>query len=179
MEPNIVEANAMPGKAVDRELTALLDVLEQEIRQHQALEIELENEAALDGTMTGSELLRIQARKNACVRTVRDLEKRRAEIVRAIAQAWDEPPELITLRRIAGRAPEPAGERLMRCHAELMGLVERIRELSATTSQNAQARLKAIDATLAVIKEALKIHSTYSEEGRLQKRTPTLKSTSA
>ena len=39
--------------------------------------------------------------------------------------------------------------------------------------------MKAIDATLAAIKEALKIHSTYSEAGRLQKATPTLKSTSA
>ncbi|MCH8883126.1 MAG: hypothetical protein IIA41_06455 [SAR324 cluster bacterium] len=51
--------------------------------------------------------------------------------------------------------------------------------LAQVTSANAQARLKAIDATLAAIKEALKIHSTYSEAGRLQKATPTLKSTSA
>ena len=56
---------------------------------------------------------------------------------------------------------------------------ERARELAAVTSGNAQARLRAIDATLAVVRDALKIYSTYSEEGHLQKRTPTLKSTSA
>lgn len=164
---------------MERELNDLLDVLREEIRQHQALESELENEAALDGTLNGSELLRFQARKNACVRTIRDLEKRRLEIVAAFAKAWDEPAGLITLKRIAGRAPQAVGEALMGCHTELMAAVERIRGLAATTSQNAQARLKAIDATLAVIKEALKIHSTYSEGGRLQKRTPTLKTTLA
>ena len=55
----------------------------------------------------------------------------------------------------------------------------RIRELADITSQNAQSRLKAIDATLDVIKEALKMHTTYSEKGRLHQQTPTLKSTSA
>jgi hypothetical protein len=174
-----VEANAERMTDMDRELNELLEVLRQEIHQHQALEAELDREAALDGTFNGSELLQIQARKNASVRAIRDLERRRLEIVAAFAQAWDEPSALITLRRIAGRAPKELGDTLMRCHAELMRLVEHIHELSTVTSQNAQARLKAIDATLAVIKEALKIHSTYSEGGRLQKRTPTLKTTSA
>ena len=56
---------------------------------------------------------------------------------------------------------------------------EEIRKLAAVTSSNAQARLKAIDATLAVVKEAMKIHSTYSEGGQLNRSTPSLKSTSA
>jgi len=178
MESN-EEAKAVQTKSLEPVLNDLLDVLRQEIRQHEALAAELDLEAELDGTLNGSDLLQVQARKNACVRAIRDLEQRRQEIVGTLAAAWDEPAALITLRRIAGRAPEALGETLLRCHAELMRLVQRIRELAATTSQNAQARLKAIDATLAVIKEALKIHSTYSEGGRLQKRTPTLKSTSA
>ncbi|NIW85405.1 MAG: hypothetical protein GWN09_02175, partial [Gammaproteobacteria bacterium] len=57
--------------------------------------------------------------------------------------------------------------------------VEEIRTLARETGRNAQARLKAIDATLAVIGEAAKVHPTYSEAGRLTKRTPTFKQTSA
>jgi hypothetical protein len=57
--------------------------------------------------------------------------------------------------------------------------VEEIRRLAKETGANAAARLKAIDATLAVIGEAVKMHPTYSEAGRLQKRTPTFKHTSA
>jgi flagellar biosynthesis/type III secretory pathway chaperone len=169
----------MEPEAMDRELNALLDILQQEIGQHQALAAELDNEAALDGTLNGGELLRIQGRKNACVRAIRDLEEQRIAIVGRIARGWGEPAASLTLRRIIPRVPEAERARLARCHAELLRLVGRIRELARITSGNAQARLKAIDATLAVIKEALKIHPIYSEEGRLRKRTPILKSTSA
>ena len=164
---------------MDRELNALLEILQQEIHQHQALESELDNEAALDGTLNGGDLLRLQAKKNACVRAIRDLEARRIQAVARIAAAWGEPAEGLTLRKIIARLPEERGATLARCHAELMRLVTRIRALAQVTGGNAQARLKAIDATLGVIKEALKMHPIYSEEGRLQKRTPTLKSTSA
>ena len=160
-------------------LPELLELLKEEILHHSALEHELEQEADLDGSLNGSELLQIQMRKTKCVRDIRDLEKRRIELVSRIAQDWGESTEAITLSRIIGCAPIREGEALQQCYSELQDLVHRIRKLAQVTSSNAQARLKAIDATLAAIKEALKIHSTYSEAGRLQKATPTLKSTSA
>ena len=42
-----------------------------------------------------------------------------------------------------------------------------------------EERQKAIDATLSVIGEAVKMHPTYSEEGRLQKKAPPFKEPSA
>ncbi|MEE8555950.1 MAG: flagellar protein FlgN [bacterium] len=160
-------------------LPELLELLKEEILHHAALEHELEQEADLDGSLNGSELLQIQMRKTKCVRDIRDLEERRIELVSRIAQDWGESTEAITLSRIIGRAPIREGQALQQCYSELQDLVHRIRNLAQVTSANAQARLKAIDATLAAIKEALKIHSTYSEAGHLQKATPTLKSTSA
>ena len=160
-------------------LPELLDLLKEEILHHTALEHELKQEADLDGSLNGSGLLQIQMRKTKCVRDIRDLEEQRMELVGRIALDWGEPAEAVTLSRIIERAPKREGSALQQCYAELQNLVQRIRDLAQVTGANAQARLKAIDATLAAIKEALKIHSTYSEAGQLQKATPTLKSTSA
>ena len=101
----------------------------------------------------------------------------RQDRTRCPVRLW--PANELTLRRIIERLPEDTGEHFRFCYDALQRLVARIRELSEITSQNAQSRMKAIDATLDVIKEALKMHSTYSDKGRLHPQTPTLKSTSA
>ena len=101
------------------------------------------------------------------------------EVVQALAEAWNEPAESLTLRQIIGRATHSLDEQLRICHERLLAIIDEIRALAQTTASNAQARLKAIEATLTVINDAVKMHPTYSGEGRLQKRTPTLKHTSA
>ena len=164
---------------MNRDLHELLGILQREISLHRALATELENEAALDGKLNGGELLRIQSRKNQCVRGIRELETQRIALVSGVSNALGGTYAPMTLREIAARASDDLRPALLRCHQELMTLIQQIRALAQVTSQNAQARLKAIDATLFVVREALKMHPIYSEEGRLHKQTPTLKSTSA
>jgi hypothetical protein len=164
---------------MNREMHELLGILQREISLHRALETELANEAALDGKMTGGDLLRIQGRKNQCVRGIRDLEAQRIALVTTLSAGLGGTAAPMTLKEIAARADGDLRAALLRCHQELMTLIGRIRALALVTSQNAQARLKAIDATLLVIRDALKMHPIYSEGGRLHKQTPTLKSTSA
>jgi len=164
---------------MNRDMHELLAILQREVALHGALEAELANEAALDGKMNGGELLRIQARKNQCVRAIRELETQRTAVADNLSREIGGAGGPMTLREIASHAGEEMRAALLRCHHELLTLIQRIRALALVTAQNAQARLKAIDATLFVVREALKMHPIYSEEGRLHKRTPTLKSTSA
>jgi len=164
---------------VDDKLRELSALLRDELSLHEALKAELELEARQDGRLAGSELLRLQQRKHGLVRRVQELEQERIAVVADLARAWHEPAEALTLRRIIPRSPAPLAEELRERHAGLMGLVGAIRELARTTAGNAQARLKAVDATLSVIHEAAKVHATYSESGRLQAPTVTLKYTSA
>lgn len=159
-----------------RELSALL---QDEVSLHEALKADLDLESRQDGRLEGSELLRLQQHKHGLVRRIQELEQERMALVAALARAWNEPPEALTLRRIIPRSPTPLAGELRERHASLMGLVGAIRELARTTAGNAQARLKAVDATLSVIHEAVKVHATYSESGKLQAPTVTLKYTSA
>jgi len=167
------------NRRMNRDLHELLGILQREISLHRALATELENEAALDGKLNGAGLLRIQSRKNQCVRGIKELETQRIALASGVSKALGGTFAPMTLREIAARAGEDLRPALLRCHQELMILIQHIRELAQVTSQNAQARLKAINATLLVVREALKMHPIYSEEGRLHKQTPTLKSTSA
>jgi len=99
--------------------------------------------------------------------------------VKELAKAWQEPAEALTLRRISAHAGGTLGEELLAAHGELAGLVHEIRDLARTTGGNAGARLKAIDATLSVIHDAVNLHATYSEAGKLQSKPVTFKYTSA
>ncbi|MCZ6645429.1 MAG: flagellar export chaperone FlgN [SAR324 cluster bacterium] len=163
---------------MEARLNDLKSLLEEEIETHEALRKELEQEAAQDGAMDGMTLLKTQQDKIRLVREIQALERRRMQIVDELAGIWNEAPADLTLRRIISRVEEALGQRLGESHARLVALVEDIRRLAKETSFNAQARLKAIDATLAVINETIKMHPTYSEEGRLQKVTPSFRQTS-
>lgn len=154
-------------------------LLRAEIELHEELSAELEREAAQDGALDSAALIRLQALKQDKVRQIQALESDRIHLVCGLAEAWGEPKQDITLRAIIARAPARWATPFQECFERLQALVRRIRESARLTAGNAQARLKAIEATLAVIHEAIKAHSTYSEEGRLQQRTPTLKHTSA
>jgi flagellar biosynthesis/type III secretory pathway chaperone len=164
---------------VEEKLKELSALLRDEVSLHEALKTDLDLEARQDGRLHGSELLRLQQRKHGLVRRIQELEQERIALVAALARAWNEPAEALTLRRIIPRSPAPLGGELQDSYASLMALVAAIRELARTTAGNAQARLKAVDATLGVIHEAVKVHATYSESGKLQAPTVTLKYTSA
>ena len=157
----------------------LQDILEEEIAIHAALKQDLQLERVQDGRIDGMTLLKLQEEKNRKFHHIQVKEIERMGLVREIAADWGEDPENLTLSQIIPRVAPRLGEQLRDCHGRLIDLVNDIRDLAKITSSNAQARLKAIDATLAVINEAVKMHPTYSEEGRLETMTPTFKHTSA
>ena len=160
-------------------LTRLKELLIEAIEIHEALKSDLQSEAEQDGKLDGAALIHLQREKNRKAREIRVIENQRIQLVEEIAADWNLPPKDLTLRRIIPRTPQPLDEQLAACHRQLVALVEEIRALARVTSRNAQARLRAIDATLAVVGDAVRLHSTYSEEGRLQTVTPTFKQTSA
>ena len=163
---------------MDDKLRELSTLLQEEVTLHTALKADLDREVAEDGKLDGGELLRLQQHKNALVRRINELEQDRMGVVKALARGWNEPPEALTLRRIIPKAPDELGEELKGSYISLMNLVNGIRELAKTSSGNAGARLKAVDATLNVIHETVKLHSTYSGQGKLQAPPVTLKYTS-
>ncbi len=164
---------------MEEKLNRLRDLLEQEIALHEALKKELQHEAERDGQMDGLSLLQVQQTKHRKAREIQHAEQQRIALVGELAALWSEEIESLTLNRIIELSPAEMGPLLRECHGRLMGLVEDIRKLAKITAANAQARLKAIDATLAAITEAVNMHPTYSEGGRLHTVTPTFKQTSA
>lgn len=160
-------------------LNDLEAVLREEIALHAGLRDELAAELEQDGALDSKAFIALQRRKYSHVTRIEAQESRRIAKVGELALHWDEAADSLTLRHIVARVPEAVGERLADCHAQLVALVEEIRELARETGSNAQARLKAVEATLQVVGEAARLHPTYSGRGRLQQKPPTFKSTSA
>lgn len=164
--------------ATETKLEALMRLLRDETALHQALRDTLHEEARNDGKLDSASLLRLQQRKYHTARQIQDLESQRIALVKELAREWHEPAETLTLRRIGARVGGAEGEALLALHAGLAALVEEIRALARETGANAAARLKAVDATLAVIHEAVNIHATYSGAGKLQSKPVTFTHTS-
>lgn len=165
-------------------LTRLRDLLQEEVELHDTLRRELAQEAESDGEMSAGTLLRIQVNKNQCAQRIQHLEEQRISIVRHIEVRHTEtnpgqPGAGLTLKQIIPLADEALGQELKDCHQQLQNALSEIRSLARLTSENAHARLQAVDATLAVINEAVRMHPTYSDEGRLRNKPPTFKYTSA
>jgi hypothetical protein len=160
-------------------LTELRTLLSEEIALHEGLRDDLAFELAQDGNLSGAEFLKLQQRKYIRAQQIEEMEARRIGQVGQLAETWQMETRQLTLRAIIARCSQPLAGEFETCHQTLQTLVDEIRALTRVTAANAQARLKAIDATLAVVGEAARMHPTYSEEGRLQQRPPTFKHTSA
>lgn len=144
-------------------LSELKTILDDEISLHEGLKNDLAFELEQDGELTGAEYVKLQQRKYYRIHQIETLESRRIGQVAELAKAWEQTPKKLTLREIIARSPGKVGSELQGCHDALAALVQEIRELARETGGVAQARLKAIDATLAVIGEAVKMHPTYSD----------------
>jgi hypothetical protein len=164
---------------VEKLLNELKALLGEEVALHEGLKADLAFESEHDGQLSSTDFLRLQQRKYYWINQIEGIEARRIEQVRQLADQWETDGRKLTLREIIARSPEVLAGEFTGYRQALTGLVEEIRRLAKDTGANAAARLKAIDATLAVIGEAVKMHPTYSEAGRLTKRTPTFKHTSA
>ena len=163
---------------MEDKLTKLKEILLEELSLHESLREDLHDEAEQDGQMDSKALLQIQHRKSHKANSLQSLEHNRTAIVNQLAAHWGLDPDSLTLRDIIPRAPHGLAVELRECHGRLLGLVEEIQGLARQTSANAQARLRAVEATLSVINEAVKVHATYSESGQLSRRIPTFKETS-
>ena len=171
-----------------KELKSLLD---KEIALHEELKGDLSLELESDGQLSGADYLKLQQSKYYRVHQIESLEQTRigqvSELTHKLSagktqgegEEEDPPPRNLTLKEIIAQSSPEMGEELQGCHQALTALVSEIRRMASETGGIAQARLKAVDATLSVIGEAVKMHPTYSDEGRLKKRTPTFKQTSA
>jgi hypothetical protein len=164
---------------VNKFLTTLRDLLQEEVELHDTLRRELEQEAESDGDMSAGTLLRIQVTKNQCAQRIQYLEEQRISVVRNIETNQGRSGAGLTLKQIIPLADEALGQELKDCHQHLQDALHDIRDLARLTGENAHARLQAVDATLAVINEAVRMHPTYSDEGRLHNKPPTFKYTSA
>lgn len=171
-----------------KELKSLLD---KEVALHEELKGDLALELENDGQLSGADYLKVQQSKFYRAHQIETLERKRigqvSELTRKISAAEEPgagpegntPPRSLTLKEIIAQSPPEMGKELQGCHDALSALVNEIRRMAREAGGIAQARLKAIDATLSVIGETVKMHPTYSGEGRLEKRTPTFKQTSA
>ena len=163
-------------EALIQDLVALLS---REAERHRELLAVLEDEVRLDGQMEAATLVDLQRKKYGLAHAIAALEEERLRVVGKLARLWNVAPQDLTLRRIADRLADDGAQGLLALHSQLVTLVENIRQQAQAAGANAQARLKAVNATLDVMKDALNIHATYSEEGRLKKATPRLKNISA
>lgn len=154
-------------------------LLREEVALHEVLRDDLAREVAQDGDMGSAELMDIQQRKYHVAHQIELLERRRLEQVRALAQEWETASGDLSLREIVERTDAPQSESFQGYHEALTALVEEIRALAKASGGNAQARLKAVEATLAVVGEAVRLHPTYSQAGRIRQRPPSFKQTSA
>lgn len=164
---------------MDELLNKLRDLLRDEITLHESLRQLLARESEEDGEMTSTVLVGVQAKKLECLEQIQHLESLRLSLVQSLADEWGERAEDLTLRKIAAKADSELAEDFLDCHAELRGIVTNIRHFANITAANAHARLIAVEATLAIIHEAIRQHPTYSDAGRLKNKTPAFKVTSA
>ena len=160
-------------------IEAMAELLSQEVQLHEDLRGELTREKELDGSLNGPQVLRVQQRKYHLVGRIEALEAQRMTQVRELARQWEEPVEALTLRRIIERSADEQAGQLSGYHQALVSLLEEIGQLARETGANAQARLKAVEATLSIVGEAARVHPTYSGRGRIQQKPPAFKSTSA
>lgn len=164
-------------------MQALVDnlkaILQEEVSLHAGLREDLTQEAAQDGTLGSADFLALQQRKYSSAAQIGVLESQRLDIVRQLADVWQLPETSLSLQEVSHRISAEEGAELLLFRESLLALIEEIRYLARKTGANASARMTAIDATLAVIGEAARLHPTYSEGGKLKQRPPTFKQTSA
>ena len=163
---------------MDERLKQLNQILQEQISVHESLREDLRQELEDDGKLDGKLLMQLQHRKSHKANSLQHLEENRMAIVRELGSQWGVEADSLNLRQIIARAPKEQADVLSECHGTLLALVEEIQGLARQTSSNAQARLRAVEATLVAINDSVKSHATYSEAGKLNRKPPTFRETS-
>ena len=152
----------------------LLNNLQQQTEMHENLLHLLKKESEGFGSLRGAELLKLQGEKSRCVRTTAQLEKERILLVEQYAKSWDTDSDNLTLRVIIGRADNEYSIPLQKCFERLKLLISDIREIAEENSMQSSGRLKSVESSLQFISQLQNGPPTYSEVGKIQKRTGTM-----
>ena len=152
----------------------LLNILLQQTELHENLLHLLQKESEGFGSLRGSELLKLQGEKSRCVRATAKLEKERILLVEQYAKTWDTDSKSLTLRVIIGRADNEYSIPLQKCFERLKLLISNIREIAEENSMQSSGRLKSVESSLQFISQLQNGPPTYSEVGKIQKRTGTM-----
>lgn len=143
----------------------------QQTELHENLLHLLQKESEGFGRLRGSELLKLQGEKSRCVRATAQLEKERILLVEQYAKTWDTDSKSLTLRVIIGRADNEYSIPLKKCFDRLKILIANIREIAEENSMQSSGRLKSVESSLQFISQLQNGPPTYSEVGKIQKRT--------
>ena len=152
----------------------LLNNLQQQAELHDSLLSLLQKESEGFGSLRGSELLKLQGEKSRCVRAAAQLEKQRILIVEQYAKSWNIDFMGLTLSVIIGRADEEYSIPLQKCFDRLKLMIAKIREIAEENSLQSSGRLKSVESSLQFISQLQNGPPTYSEAGKIQKRTGTM-----
>lgn len=149
----------------------LLNILKQQVELHQNLLSLLQKESEGFGSLRGSELLKLQGEKSRCVRATAQLEKERIKLVEQYAKSCDRDSSDLTLRVIIGQADDEYSKPLQKCFDKLKLLISKIHEIAEENSMQSSGRLKSVESSLQFISQLQNGPPTYSEAGKIQKKT--------
>ena len=149
----------------------LLNNLQQQAEMHENLLSLLQKESDGFGSLRGSELLKLQGEKSRCVRATAQLEKERIQFVEQYAKSWNTDSKDLTLQVIIGRADDEYSIPLQQCFERLKLLIAKIHKIAEENSMQSSGRLKSVESSLQFISQLQNGPPTYSEAGKIQKRT--------
>ena len=149
----------------------LLNILQKQAELHENLLCLLQKESKGFGSLRGSELLKLQGEKSRCVRAISQLEKERILLVEQYAKSWETDSKNLSLRVIIGRADDEYTIPLQKCFERLKLLIAKIREIAEENSMQSSGRLKSVESSVQFISQLQNGPPTYSEAGKIQKRT--------
>ncbi len=156
------------GEGSAQAMLGLLRKLEKTlVAMEKALAYELEN----DGKLNATDFTRLQQRKSRMAVEVQDVEKALVACAIELGTQWGVSNSPPCLKDLANCAAAENADAFLPLHQKLRQQAQDIQRMAAHTARNAKARLQAMDATLHVICEAAKLHTTYSGAGRLAQRT--------
>ena len=90
------------------------------------------------------------------------------------AKSWNTDSQDLTLRVIIGRADDEYSIPLQQCFERLKLLIAKIRKFAEENSMQSSGRLKSGESSLQFISQLQTGPPTYSEAGKIQKRTGTM-----
>ena len=149
----------------------LLNILQKQAELHENLLCLLQKESEGFGSLRGSELLKLQGEKSRCVRAISQLEKERILLVEQYAKSWETDSKNLSLLVIIGRADDEYTIPLQKCFERLKLLIAKIREIAEENSMQSSGRLKSVESSVQFISQLQNGPPTYSEAGKIQKRT--------